>query len=128
MRLLFSISVTMLRARLRQSIVAAVGVTFSIAMYIALSGFMNGLNGLLDGLILDRTPHVRLYNEVRTSDRQPLELAAAEQGRDEVSVIHRIKPKAEQTNIRNAMGIMEALRHDPRVRGIAPKVDRKSVV
>lgn len=112
----------MLRARLRQSIVAAVGVTFSIAMYIALSGFMNGLNGLLDGLILDRTPHVRLYNEVRTSDRQPLELAAAEQGRDEVSVIHRIKPKAEQTNIRNAMGIMEALRHDPRVRGIAPKV------
>jgi lipoprotein-releasing system permease protein len=32
-------------------------------MFIALVSFMNGLNELLDGLMLNRTPHVRLYNE-----------------------------------------------------------------
>lgn len=30
--------------------VAAVGVMFSITMFIALLGFMNGLNDMLDGL------------------------------------------------------------------------------
>ncbi|MCW5898031.1 MAG: ABC transporter permease [Flavobacteriales bacterium] len=118
-RLLLGISSTLLLARLRQSIVAAVGVTFSIAMYIALSGFMNGLNGLLDGLVLNRTPDVRLYNEVRASEQQPLELYS---GGAEHNFISRIKPKAEQARIRNAMGIMDALRQDERVRGIAPKV------
>jgi lipoprotein-releasing system permease protein len=42
-------------ARLKQTIVAAVGVTFSIAMFIALVSFMNGLNEMLDGLMLNRT-------------------------------------------------------------------------
>lgn len=122
-RLLLGISSTLLRARLRQSIVAAVGVTFSIAMFIALSGFMNGLNSLLDGLVLNRTPDVRLYNEVRPSEAQPLELLDDLTGHGEAHhFISRIKPKAEQSRIRNAMGIMDALRQDDRVRGIAPKV------
>lgn len=117
-RLLLSISSTLLRARLRQSIVAGVGVTFSIAMYIALSGFMNGLNVLLDRMVLDRTPDVRLYNEIQAADRQPLEFGKESA---EHAFISRIKPKAEQAQIRNAMAVMEALRHDERVRGIAPK-------
>ncbi len=126
LRLLLGISTTLLLARLRQSIVAAVGVTFSIAMYIALSGFMNGLNGLLDGLILNRTPDVRLYNEVRPADQQPLEIAFEQHGAagngEAHHFIRRIKPKAEQARVRNALGIMDALRHDERVKGIAPKV------
>jgi hypothetical protein len=68
-----SIALTLLRAKLRQSIMAAVGVMFSITMFVTLLGFMNGLNHLLDGLILNRTPHVRLYNELKvlahTTDR-----------------------------------------------------------
>ena len=70
-RLLLGISITLLTARLRGSIVAAVGVTFGIAMFITLTGFMNGLNQMLDGLILDRTPHIRLYNEIKASPTQP---------------------------------------------------------
>ena len=75
LKLILGISTTMLLARLKQSVVAGVGVTFSIMMYIALSGFMNGLNELLDGLILNRTPHIRLYNEIEPSEDQPLDLA-----------------------------------------------------
>ncbi|WKZ65854.1 MAG: ABC transporter permease [Flavobacteriales bacterium] len=125
-RLLLSISATLLRARLRQSVVAAVGVAISIGMYIALSGFMNGLNGLLDGLILNRTAHIRIYNEIRPAERQPLEikqLLERATGRDLTHpFISRIKPKGEPAAVRNALAIIDALRKDPRVDGIAPKV------
>ncbi len=117
-RLLLGISTTMLLARLRQSIVAAVGVTFSITMFIALTGFMNGLNGMLDGLILNRTPHVRLYNEIEPLEVQPLQRS----GQEGHAFISSIKPKAGMERIRNAQAIISSLREDRRVLGIAPKV------
>ncbi|WP_369750886.1 hypothetical protein [Pontibacter sp. BAB1700] len=52
-RLIFSIAKSLLLARWRQTLVAAVGVTFSIAMFVTLLGFMNGLNDMLDSLILN---------------------------------------------------------------------------
>jgi len=42
-RLIINIAFHLLKARLKQTIVAAVGVTFGIAMFIALVSFMNGL-------------------------------------------------------------------------------------
>jgi lipoprotein-releasing system permease protein len=56
--ILINIAKALLLARWRQTLVAAIGVTFSITMFITLLGFMNGLNDLLDGLILNRTPHI----------------------------------------------------------------------
>lgn len=63
--LIVNIALNLIKARMKQSIIAATGVTFGIAMFIALIGFMSGLNNLLDGLMLNRTPHVRLYNEIK---------------------------------------------------------------
>lgn len=120
MRLLIVIAVTILRAKLRQSIVAAVGVMFSITMFVTLLGFMNGLNQLLDGLILNRTPHVRLYNEMKASPVQPIELDS----RDTTvhHFIRSVKPKSELQKLRNAMGIMRTLENDPRVLAISPRL------
>jgi lipoprotein-releasing system permease protein len=75
LKLIADISVSLLMARWRQTLVAAVGVTFSITMFVALLSFMSGLNGLLDGLVINRTPHIRLYNEVQPSEHQPVSLA-----------------------------------------------------
>jgi lipoprotein-releasing system permease protein len=66
LKLIARISFALLMARWRQTLVAAVGVTFSITMFVALLGFMSGLNDLLDGLILNRTAHIRLYKEIKT--------------------------------------------------------------
>ena len=74
-KLILNIALHLLQARLKQTIVAAVGVTFSIAMFISLVSFMNGLNDLLDGLMLNRTPHVLLYNEIKPSEKQPVFLS-----------------------------------------------------
>ena len=48
-KLLLTIAKSLLLARGRQSLVAAVGVMFGVGMFIAMLGFMTGLNDLLDG-------------------------------------------------------------------------------
>lgn len=119
-KLILNIALHLLQARLKQTIVAAVGVTFSIAMFIALVSFMNGLNDLLDGLMLNRTPHVRLYNEIKQSTNQPVLLS--EKYKNNTNFIHSIKPKDRGKSIYNSKVIIANLKKDPRVIDIAPKI------
>lgn len=126
MKLLISIALTILRAKLKQSIVAAVGVMFSITMFVTLLGFMNGLNDLLDGLILNRTPHIRLYNELKASPQQPIERTWMQHvGTDWPPTHHfirSVKPKSELQKLRNATGLMRTLQSDPRVLAVSPRL------
>lgn len=119
-RLIFRIAKPLLFARWRQTLVAAIGVTFSITMFIALLGFMNGLNDLLDGLILNRTAHVRLYSEIKPNVDQPVNSAADFQ--DSYNFIRSVKAGSGRQEIYNSGAILQALRHDERVRGVAPKI------
>jgi lipoprotein-releasing system permease protein len=70
---IFEIAKALLLARSKQTLVAAIGVAFSVAFFISLLGFMEGLNTLLDGLVLNRTPHIRLFNEIKPAALQPLD-------------------------------------------------------
>jgi len=117
--LILDVSIGFLLARLRQSIVAAVGVTFGVAMFIALVSFMAGLNNLLDGLILNRTPHIRFYNEIKPSENQPINLFLP--FKNAVNFIRSLKPKDQGKEIYNSKAIIKALKSDPRVIGVAPK-------
>lgn len=119
-RLIFSIAQSLMLARWRQTMVAAFGVTFGIAMFVSLLGFMSGLNDLLDGLILNRTPHIRLYNEVQPTLKQPVDMAEAFQ--DSYNFVKSVKPKQERPEIYNNAAIMNFLKSDQRVLGIAPKI------
>ena len=119
-RLILNISRTLMLARLRQSVVAAAGVTFGITMFITLVSFMTGLNKMLDGLILNRTPHIRLYNEIKATENQPVNLS--EEYRSNINIIHSVKPKERPLEIYNSQAIIKKLKEDDRVLGIAPKV------
>ncbi|MBX0334218.1 ABC transporter permease [Pontibacter sp. HSC-14F20] len=119
-KLIFSIAKSMLLARWRQTLVAAVGVTFSIAMFITLLGFMNGLNDLLDGLILNRTPHVRLYNEIKPSENQPVNVSG--QYKDSYNFISSVKAGISRQEIYNSGPILQAVKDDERVLGATPKL------
>ncbi len=119
-KLIASVSKSLLLARWRQTLVAAIGVTFSITMFITLLSFMSGLNDLLDGLILNRTPHIRLYNEIQPSKSQPVDRSI--QYKDYHNFISSIKPKNERPEIYNNAAILNALQKDERVLGIAPKI------
>lgn len=118
--LINSISISLLLARWKQSLVAAVGVTFSITMFIALLGFMNGLNDLLDGLILNRTAHIRLYNDIKPNLNQPINLS--KDYLKSYNFISSLKSSGSRIEIYNSNAIMNALKKDPRVLGVAPKI------
>jgi lipoprotein-releasing system permease protein len=119
-KLILNIAVHLLKARLKQSIVAAIGVTFSIAMFISLVSFMNGLNDLLDGLMLNRTPHIRLYNEIKPTKEQPVYLS--EKFKEGTHFIRSVKPKDRGRSIYNGIPIIKALKEDKRIIDVAPKV------
>jgi lipoprotein-releasing system permease protein len=119
-KLIASISKSLLLARLKQTLVAAIGVTFSITMFITLLSFMSGLNDMLDGLILNRTAHVRLYNEIKASEQQPIDLS--DKYKNHYNFVSSIKPKDEKAEIRNSGAIIRSLQADDRVAGIAPKI------
>jgi len=117
--LILDVSFGFLMARFRQSLVAAVGVTFGVAMFIALVSFMSGLNNLLDGLILNRTPHIRFYNDIKPSENQPVNLSS--NFRNHENFISSIRPKDQGKEIYNSKAIIQSLKADPRVIDVAPK-------
>jgi lipoprotein-releasing system permease protein len=117
-KLIFEIAKSLMLARWRQTLVAAVGVTFSITMFITLLGFMHGLNDLLDGLILNRTPHVRLFNELKPNPSQPASMDSS-MG---YTFINSVKPNGKGQEILNSSAIMQALKNDSRVLGVSPKL------
>ncbi len=119
-KLLIDIARSLLLARWKQTLVAAIGVTFSITMFITLLSFMSGLNDLLDGLILNRTPHIKLFNDIKPNLNQPIKIAADYQSGHHF--IESIKSDANRQAIYNSAAIMEALKKDKRVLGFSPKL------
>lgn len=120
-QLLFKITKIQLLSRKKQTGVAALGVTFGIGTFIIMMGFMSGLNDLLDGLILNKTPHVHIFNEIAPSSFQPLEKKFP----NEVHFITSIKPKTSTEKITNALPIIQELKKDTRVKGVTSQLSAK---
>lgn len=116
----FNIAFALLRARLRQSVVAAAGVTFGIAMFITLVSFMTGLNKLLDNLVINRAPHIRLYNAIAAAKQQPID--RTEEFSRFRNFVLSVKPEDEGKQLYNAVRILKVVRNDKRVLGAAPKI------
>ncbi|MCE2733122.1 MAG: ABC transporter permease [Chryseotalea sp.] len=119
-RLLVRIAFSLLLARWKQSLVAAIGVTFSITMFIALLAFMTGLNDLLDGLILNRTPHIRLFNEIKPNNLQPINHDSLFSKK--YNFIRSVKAGNSRQEIYNSQIIIKTLWQDKRIQGVAPKI------
>jgi len=118
--LIVRIAKSLLLARWKQTLVAAIGVTFSITMFIALLSFMAGLNDLLDGLMMNRTAHVRLYNDIKPNTHQPVNISS--EFKNGYNFIRSIKSGSSRQEIYNSGAIIQTLKKDNRVKGIAPKI------
>ena len=81
---------------------------------------MNGLNSLLDGMILNRTPHIRFYNEIKPNPNQPIQLSP--EFAADLHSIRSVKPSTSRLAIHNSRAIIEQLEQDPRVLGVSPKL------
>lgn len=120
MLLLFEIAKTQMLSRLKQSIIATLGVTFGIGMFILMISFMTGVNTLLEETMLSATPHIRIYNDIGVQKTSVLH--DWKQGKQFVNVVHHIKPKKEKKNLKNGFAIVEDIRKDEQVLGVSPQV------
>ena len=119
-KVILSIAKTHLLTKIKQTATAALGVTFGIGAYITLVSFMTGLNGMLDNLVLNQTPHVHIFNEIEPSKKQPIDLY--NEFENTLNVVHSIKPKQSQKRIHNATPIIKYLNNNPNVRGAIPQI------
>lgn len=119
-KVILNIAKTHLLTKIKQTSTAALVVTFGIGAYITLVCFMTGLNGMLDDLILNQTPHVHIYNEIEPSKKQPVSLY--DDVKESFHVVHSIKPKLTQKKIHNALPIIKYLEENEDVRGALPQV------
>ena len=117
---ILNIAKTHLLTKVKQTSIAALGVTFGIGAYITLVSFMTGLNNMLDDLILNQTPHIHIYNEIEPSKKQPIDLY--NEFANTFNVVHSIRPKLTQKKIHNALPIIDYLNKDDRVRGALPQI------
>ncbi|WP_179320324.1 ABC transporter permease [Winogradskyella helgolandensis] len=118
--IILSIAKTHLLTKIKQTSIAALGVTFGIGSYITLVCFMTGLNTMLDDLILNQTPHIHIYNEIEPSEQQPISLY--DKLKDNFTIVHSIKPKLSQKKIHNGLPIINYLEKNTEVRGAIPQV------
>ena len=117
---ILNIARTHLVTKIKQTSVAALGVTFGIGAYITLVSFMTGLNTLLDNLMLNQTPHIHIYNEIEPSKEQPT--ALYQEFTNAINIVHSIKPKLSQKKIHNALPLISNLNADVNVKGAIPQV------
>jgi lipoprotein-releasing system permease protein len=119
-KVILNIAKTHLLTKIKQTSIAALGVTFGIGSYITLVCFMTGLNSMLDDLILNQTPHIHIYNEIEPSKKQPISFV--ENIEESFNIVHSIKPKLSQKKIHNALPIINYLKENKDVRGALPQI------
>src|SRR5689334_19459884 len=116
MKLVIDIAKTHLVSKPKQTIIAMLGVTFGIGMFIALVSLMTGLNNFTEELTMTSSPDIHIYHDVTEGRPSLIEVVNA----GGVNKIHHQKPKNETSKLRNAVQMAELIRKDDRVSGVAP--------
>lgn len=102
----------------RQTIVAMLGVTFGIAIFIFQAGLMSGFQSYFIEETVNTTANIRIFNEAEKNRKSILD--KINDGENKWNVVLNQKPKDEQTKIKNGYQIIAALEKDTRVVGVSP--------
>ena len=116
----FKIAQTHLTSNLKQTLVAVLGVTFGISMYIFMNGFMGGVNDAQTNLAFTSLAHVRIYND-GPADRTNL-IKAVTPAHTAVRVSN-AKIIQYTTGIKNTAAILSLVRQQPEVIAVTPQVN-----
>lgn len=97
-------------SRRRQTIVAMLGVTFGIGIFILLISFMKGMNGFFEEVMLSVTPDIHIYNEIQTNYASSIAARFYGDRKDLWVVVRHPKPAKVMLNIKNASAIVRDLK------------------
>lgn len=120
-KLSLNIATTHLLTKKRQSIVAMLGVTFGISMFIIMISFMTGVNQFTEDMAMDNTPHVRIYKPLEIEDKKIIALDKPQKENDWYVVEHQ-RPKNELSKIKNGLTLAQQIESMPEVMGVAPQL------
>lgn len=116
----FKIAKVHLTSKIKQTMVAVLGVVFGISMYVFMNSFMSGVNDTQTVLAFTSLAHIRIYNDGPA---------------DYTNLVKQVYPAGTAINIRNAKviqytegikntaAILQLVRKQPEVVGITPQVN-----
>jgi lipoprotein-releasing system permease protein len=119
-RVNIEIAFTHLWAKKQESLIALLGVTFGIAMFIVMISLMNGVNLYMNDLLLATTANVRIFNTVES--QRPSVLSSIFNADSNLVVVHHQKPKESLLRLKNGLQIAQRLRADPQVKALSASV------
>ena len=93
-----------LLSKVWQTIVAILGVTFGVSMYIFMNSFMNGVNKAQDDLAFSALSHIRIYNQDNNHAYNPIE--SLNKNSNTVYYIHNRKNIQYTSGIKNSSAIV----------------------
>lgn len=109
-----------LTSKLKQTVIAVLGVTFGISMYVFMNSFMRGVNDAQDHLAFSTLAHIRIYND-RPADNSDLVTRAFPAGT--IAYIRNPKIIKYTDGIKNTGSIIQYLKEQPEVLAISPEVN-----
>jgi len=116
----YKIAHTHLTSSLKQTLVALLGVTFGISMYIFMNGFMGGVNDAQTNLAFTSLSHVRIYNDGPSDHTDLIKSVAPAHTKVRVS---NAKVIQYTTGIKNTAAILSLVRQQPEVIAVTPQVN-----
>jgi lipoprotein-releasing system permease protein len=111
-----------LLSRKRQTIVAMLGVTFGIGMFILMMSFMKGMNDFFEDIMLSVTPDIRIYNDFKTDYSTSVTRQYFGDKNNALIIVRHPRPKQINLNLKNAPGIIHDLQHHKEVEVVSPLV------
>lgn len=112
---------THLLAKKRQTLVAMMGVTFGIGMYLLMISFMNGFNEYLEDTLLSSTPDIHIYNDIKTDYSHSILDEVSDTARM-LNIIHHPKPKDITPNIHNPKQIVSDIKTFDNILAVSPQL------
>lgn len=115
-----SIAFTYLISRRKQTIVAALGVTFGISMFIFMNSLITGSNEWSEKIMLGSTPHLRLYRDYQMNDHRMLNRFIGDRT---VNLISNPQPVNTTNKIINPDGVVNMLTQYKEVMSVSKQVN-----
>jgi lipoprotein-releasing system permease protein len=108
MAIALDVALAHLTSRKRQTLVSLTGVVLGVAFFLAVSSLMRGSEKDFIKRLVDNSPHITVYDEVRQGREQPAQLRWP----GAAVVVHNVKPLIETRGIRGwpqRLALIEAL-------------------
>jgi len=114
-----------LSSKKRQTIIATLGVTFGIAIFIFQGGLMTGFQKTFIDQTINTSANIRIYNEPKTNRKSII--SKVPEYNNHWIVVRNQKPKEESPKIKNVRGIIKYLEKNPEIEGISPNLSTQVI-